>query len=590
MAWIASLAVLGIAVIWMIVALSRRHQMELLAHRLARFPERNPAPVLSLTFDGTLRYANPAARRLAARLFPDSPTVTALLPPDLPQRLAKLQQTGHSELDLEYSLNGDFYQCSLHCMDDLGICHAYLRDVTAARKTQDFLAHQAYHDDLTGLPNRRAFAARLQQAIGAGTSTAVLLLHPDQFRNMVETLGHAAGETLLKAAALRLAEITSSNSEQYAVFRFEGALFAVLYCDLPQAEAIESLAAAVHAAMTPAFLIDGREFFFPISIGASVFPNDAEDVEILLRQADTALQQVKRNGGDGFLCYTPAMDHHALQRMEIGHALRHAAERGELELHYQPQVDLALGRVTGVEALVRWHHPRLGLVPLADFIPLAEENGAIVPIGEWVLDTACARAHAWQTLGLAPLTLGVNLSPRQFRIADLPRRVERALAGAGLDPHGLELEITESAAMQDVEQTMATLRGLKAIGVKLALDDFGTGHSSLAYLQRFPLDSLKIDQSFVRVMHLKPADAAIVRSVVTLAHDLRLNVIAEGVENPAQRDLLKKMGCDRIQGYLTGKPMPEEMLLQWLAAFHPVQTSRCDPMPSFVDAKWIPNV
>jgi EAL domain-containing protein (putative c-di-GMP-specific phosphodiesterase class I) len=329
----------------------------------------------------------------------------------------------------------------------------------------------------------------------------------------------------------------------------------------------------VKVLMAPAFHIDGRELYFSLSMGASRAPEDGGDASTLLRRADTALQHVKREGGDGFQLYFPALDAQAVERLELEHALTHAADRGELTLRYQPQMRISDNRMVGVEALVRWRHPTRGEIPLTEFIPLAESSGAIVTIGEWVLRTACERAQAWQAAGLPPIIVAVNLSPRQFRSPILVQQVEASLAQSGLDARCLEIEITESAAMHDIEQAAATLDRLKALGVQLALDDFGTGHSSLAWLRRFPVDKLKIDQSFVRTMERDPANATIVRAVVALGREMGLVVLAEGVEEVGQLAMLRAMRCDQVQGYLFSKPLTEPQLLELLAGLPPEDTS-----------------
>ncbi|MDP1925272.1 MAG: EAL domain-containing protein [Thiobacillus sp.] len=535
--------------------------------RLALFPERNPQPVLSVSFDGQVRYANPSAHTLVTRSQTDA-SADRLLPPDLPAHIAALLNTGQSDSHWEYLYQASVLQCSLHCMEDLGVCHIYLKDLTAQHIAETLLDHHSLHDLLTGLPNQRAFNERLAAALGEGTPASVLLLHLDRFRALMETLGHTTGETLLRAVATRLAGLMESTPG-CAVHRFEGALFAIYFPQASNASSPAQLATQVKTLMLPAFRIDGRELYFSFSMGASRAPEDGTDAATLLRRADTALQHVKREGGDGYQSYFPALDAQAVERLELEHALTHAAARGELTLRYQPQIRVGDGRMVGVEALVRWRHPTRGEIPLTEFIPLAESSGAIVAIGEWVLRTACERAQAWQAAGLPPIIVAVNLSPRQFRAPGLARQVETSLQQSGLSARWLEIEITESAAMHDIELAVTTLGQLKALGVQLALDDFGTGHSALAWLRRFPVDKLKIDQSFVRGMEHDPADAAIVRAVITLGREMGLAILAEGVEEAGQLAMLRAMRCDQIQGYLFSKPLTEPQLLELLAALPP---------------------
>lgn len=536
-------------------------------HRLALFPERNPQPVLSVSFDGRVRYANPAARMLATGLHAHG-DAAGLLPPDLVDRIGVLLDSGRTNDYWEYLHRTSVLQCSVHCMEDIGVCHVYLKDLTAQHVAETLLDHHSLHDLLTGLPNQRAFNERLADALADGAPALVLLLQLDRFRVLMETLGHATGETLLRAVAARLSGMMASMPGG-AVHRFEGALFAVI-CPRPaDASSLPHLAAQVKTLMMPAFLADGRELYFSFSMGASRAPEDGNDAATLLRRADTALQHIERGGGAGFQVYFPALDAQAVERLELEHALTHAAARGELTLRYQPQIRVGDGRMVGVEALVRWRHPTRGEIPLTEFIPLAESSGAIVAIGEWVLRTACERAQAWQAAGLPPVTVAVNLSPRHFRSPGLVHAVENCLAQSGLMPGWLEIEITESAAMHDIEQAAAALDRLKALGVQLALDDFGTGHSALAWLRRFPVDKLKLDQSFVSTMAWDPANAAIVRAVVALGREMGLVVLAEGVEEAGQLAMLRAMRCDQVQGYLYSKPLTEAQLLERLADLPP---------------------
>lgn len=528
--------------------------------RLALFPERNPQPVLSVSFDGRVRYANPAAHLLANGLRAHS-EVAKVLPSDLVDHIGVLLNSGLAEDRWEYLHQNSVLQCSVHCMEDLGVCHVYLKDLSAQHIAETLLDHNSLHDLLTGLPNQRAFNERLAGALAAGAPAVVLLLHLDRFRALMETLGHATGETLLRAVATRLTELMAGMPGG-AVYRFEGALFAMLCTRTTDSS---SLAAQVKKLMIPAFQIDGRELYFSFSMGASRAPEDGGDAATLLRRADTALQHIKGDGGDGFQSYFPALDANAMEQLELEHALAHAAERGELSLRYQPQFRIDDGRMVGVEVLVRWHHPTRGDILPSEFIPLAEISGAILNIGEWVLQTACERCQSWQSAGLPPLTIAVNLSPRQFRSTSLVHQVEASLAQSGLASRWLEFEITESAAMHDIELATTALDQLKSLGVQLALDDFGTGHSALAWLRRFPVDKLKIDQSFVRTMEHDSANAAIVRAVIALGREMSLVVLAEGVEEAGQLAMLRAMRCDQVQGYLYSKPLTEPQLLELLA-------------------------
>lgn len=534
--------------------------------RLALFPERNPSPVISLDRAGAVTYANPGAVAMATSLQAASPAL--LLPDDLDARLDQLRVSVSDKLRWEYSFGARIIDISIHRLEDFATFHVYLSDVTERRQAETQLAFQAFHDVLTRLPNRRAFEGRIEEALASGLPGAVMLLGTDRFQSVVDTLGHAVADRVLCHIADRLAPFLDGDQNACCIHRFDGELFSVLLPRIAAADDATAFAARIADEMIAPFVIDSRELFFSFSIGIVNFPQDGASVGELLRNADTALQTVKRAGGRAALRYVGEMSARALQRLEVEHELRHAVEHGELELHYQPQVEIASGRITGIEALLRWRHPVKGMISPADFIPIAEETGAIVDIGNWVLATACGQNRMWQAAGLPPLVMAVNISPRQFVDPGLPRMVSRALDSSGLDAQWLELEITEGAAMHDVDMAIATLHAFKAIGVSLSIDDFGTGYSSLAYLKRFPIDKLKVDQSFVRNMVEVPSDAAIARSVIELGHSLGLTVIAEGVETQAQLHLLGSYGCEEFQGYLYSRPMPAAEVRAMLEAHY----------------------
>jgi diguanylate cyclase (GGDEF)-like protein len=522
--------------------------------RLALFPERNPSPVISLDAEGALSYANPGAMAMATAL--EVPSLTDLLPEDLGARLEELRHGQASSLHWEYWRGTRLIGISIHCLEDCDAFHVYLSDVTERKQAQAQLEYQAFHDVLTRLPNRRAFENRISDALADGQSGAVLLLAADRFQPVVDTLGHAFADRVVCAIAERLAPFASGEPATCHIHRFNGDLFAALLPKVTGADDATVFAARIAGEMAVPFLIEGRELFFSFSIGIARFPEDGANVGELLRHADTALQSVVRAGGRAALGYAGEMSARALERLETEHELRRAVERGELELHYQPQVEIASGRIIGVEALVRWRHPTKGLISPADFIPIAEESGAILDVGAWILVTACTQSRQWQQAGLPPPIMAVNISPRQFADPQLPKTVLHALNSTGLDAQWLELEITESAAMLDIDAVIATLHAFKTIGVSLSIDDFGTGYSSLSYLKRFPIDKLKVDQSFVRNMIEDPSDAAIARSVIMLGHSLGLTVIAEGVETQAHLRLLGDYGCEQFQGYLFSRPKP----------------------------------
>ncbi len=443
--------------------------------------------------------------------------------------------------------------------DESGLVTHYvsiIKDITERFQQQRQLAHLTTHDPLTGLANRTLLTDRLEQAIvhagGCDSVTAVLLIDLDRFKQANDSLGHAAGDRLLQAVATRL---ESCVREGDTVARTGGNEFAAALIDLTHQQDAVLMAEKMLATLAQPFTIGAEELAITSSIGISCFPSDGRDAGALLRLAEVALHQAKNGGRNDYRCVDDAMNRRAQQAMELEAGLREALQRQELVLHYQPKADLYSGEISGAEALLRWQHPEKGLVPPGDFIPLAEESGAIVPIGEWVLREACRQAKAWQTAGHRPIAVAVNLSARQFRQQDLVERVARALADAGLEPKWLELELTESAVMQDLEAAAEVLRQLKALGVSLAMDDFGTGYSSLGYLKRLPFDCLKIDRSFVNDITTEPDDALIAIAVIAMAHSLRMNVVAEGVETAGQMNYLRNNRCDQIQGYYLAKPM-----------------------------------
>jgi diguanylate cyclase (GGDEF)-like protein len=436
------------------------------------------------------------------------------------------------------------------------------------RRAEERLVFLAYHDDLTGLPNRRRFFEDLAAAAGGGQDGAVILLSLDRFRRITESLGPALGEPVLVVAAQRIGALLAPGHGDGAcceLYSFEGDLFAMLVSGEAVSATVSRLVERVMAAVESPLQVEERDLFVTFSIGVARFPQDGTEADTLVRNAESALQKAIRAGSNGVQYYSQELDARALDRHELEHELRLALMRSELDLHYQLQVDRE-GHGIGFEALARWRNPLRGMVAPINFIPLAEETGLIVPIGEWVLRTACAQIRDWQAGGWTAMTMAINLSPRQFRDKGLPALVRRVIAETGLAPWHIELELTENAAMQDVDASVAMMRELKAIGVQLSIDDFGTGYSSLAYLKRFPLDKLKIDQSFVRNMATDANDAAIVRSVIALGHSLNLRVIAEGVETTEQFNLLKGYDCKEMQGYLFSKPLPAQEILALLAA------------------------
>ncbi|MFA5240753.1 MAG: bifunctional diguanylate cyclase/phosphodiesterase [Sulfuricella sp.] len=532
--------------------------------KLALFPERDPNPVLRLSLDGQISYANPGTVEMLKKIGADPSAPLSLLPADLPQRLAAPVASGKAHEHWEYDIAGRTLQCEMHVLKEFNAAHVYITDITERKQAEQQLVYQAFHDPLTELENRRMFQQRLEKAIsGAGENglIGVLLLNLDRFRPIIESLGHAMGDAVLQVVAGRLSHLLEQwgdASPAGTLYRFEGDLFAILISPMDAPEAPNLLGEKIVAAMKAPLHVDSREFFLAFSIGAAVFPHDGKDVVALVKNADSALHRVKQRGGNGIQCYDREMNAQALECLELENFLRYAGERKEFELFYQPQVDIVSGCIIGMEALIRWHHPQRGLLLPSEFIPLAEESSLIIPIGEWVLRTACAQTRAWHDQGFGELTVAVNVSAHQFQSGKLPALVRQVLDESGLAPERLELEVTESVAMYDVALTIATLNEIRDAGVHLSIDDFGTGYSSMSYLKRFPISKLKIDQSFVRDMAADTEDAAIAAAVVSLGHSLRFKVIAEGVETGEQRELLASYQCDEAQGYLFNRPVPAE--------------------------------
>jgi len=431
------------------------------------------------------------------------------------------------------------------------------RDVTERKRAEEQIRALAYQDTLTGLPNRLLFNDRLALGIAHayrhGQRLAVLFLDVDRLKVVNDSLGHAVGDRVIQAVGARL---RAAVREVDTVARLGGDEFILLLPDVGQAVDAAKVAEKVLESLREPLLIEGREIVATASIGISLYPDDGQDAESLLKNADAALYRAKDRGRDTYQIYTAAMNASALEQLALESAFRKALAQGELLVYYQPIVDLGTGRIHAVEALLRWRHPQLGVVRPADFINLAEITGLIVPVGQWVLRTACAQVLAWHALGRSELKVAVNLSARQFQQPDLAAQVERALADSGLSPRHLVLEIAESHAMLDAEATARALYDLRSLGVGLAIDDFGTGYSSLSYLKRFPLDSLKIDTSFVRDLPGDPDDAAIAAAVIELARTLKLEVVAEGVETEDQLHFLAARRCDLAQGHLLCPPLP----------------------------------
>jgi diguanylate cyclase (GGDEF)-like protein len=437
---------------------------------------------------------------------------------------------------------------------DEDVMEGTIIDITDRKRAQEQVEYQAYHDSLTGLPNRLLFRDRITVALAhakrTGRLSAVMFLDLDQFKLVNDTLGHTVGDRLLQAIGARL--VTCMRAED-TVARMGGDEFTVLLADIADRRGAALVAQKVLEAVRHPVTIDEHELYVTTSIGISVFPDEGTDAESLLKNADRAMYGAKERGRDNYQFASAAHVQPAESRLAMERAMHRALERDELVVHYHPMVEIATGRVVGAEALLRWNHPDQGLIQPEDFIPLAEETQLIVPIGAWVLRTAIKQMKVWHDAGHACLRVAVNLSPRQFQDRELVATVEAVLAETGFPAQFLDLEITESTAMQNAELTLMILRRLKEMGIRISIDDFGTGYSSLSYLKRFPIDTVKIDQDFVR--DLTPDDAAIISAVISMARALNLRVIAEGVETEEQLAFLKREQCGEMQGFLYSQPL-----------------------------------
>ncbi|RPI45758.1 MAG: GGDEF and EAL domain-containing protein [Betaproteobacteria bacterium] len=449
----------------------------------------------------------------------------------------------------------------------LPVVRREMRTVAQARaraRAENRLHRVVNFDQLTGLPSRYLFyeqAKALLAQCGPGNGATLLFLDVDRFMRINNTFGYAVGDQLVRQVAVRLQETIGG---QAVVTRFGHDDFALLEPEARTPEEARALAERIAHAFGCPFRLHGREFFLTLSIGGCCFPQDGEDIGRLLVNAESAMFLAKRAGRNNYQRYVRDMNSASAERLEMETNLRHAVHRKELMLHYQPSVDLASGRITGVEALVRWAHPVLGMIPPDKFIPIADETGLISEIGAWVLFEACAQSKRWHDKGMNAMKVSVNVSAVQFKQGDLTRVVAEALEKAGLPPACLDLEITETVLMQEADATIAILKELKAMGVCISVDDFGTGYSSLAYLKRFPIDTLKIDKSFMRDVTSDSHNAAIVRTVIALAKSLGLESIAEGVETREQLDFLRAEGCNRMQGYYYSRPLAPQALYEFV--------------------------
>ncbi|WP_010282869.1 sensor domain-containing protein [Bacillus timonensis] len=435
------------------------------------------------------------------------------------------------------------------------------RDISARVADKEMITYMAYHDQLTGLPNRSSLKRDLDSAVEEAQmnsqNLALMFIDLDRFKFFNDTMGHVAGDHLLKEVGKRLSSISQQG---YKVFRQGGDEFIVILPNTSR-EISQTFAQNVNKAFTNPFVLENKEFFISASIGISLYPEDGRDGNTLIKNADTALYRAKELGRSLYHFYSADLQKHSSHLMQLETGLRKAVEKNELEIYYQPQMDLGTNKVTSFEALLRWRHPVLGFVSPAEFIPVAEDTGLILSIGEWIIHKVCRNLKQWNESGYGPVSIGINLSPKQFQQPELVTIIEQNIKQNQIYPGCLEFELTEGA-MQDPKRTMETLAKLKDIGVRISVDDFGTGYSSLSYIKKLPIDTLKIDQSFVKDVLHDEKDAAITTTIIHLAQSLGLSVIAEGVEEEQQVEFFKIMGCHKVQGYFFSKPLPENEMVE----------------------------
>lgn len=500
-----------------------------------------------------------------------------ILPQDLPAVQEAFDHASEqgTAFSIDYRIrhkNGDFrwvHDQGRGVKDEHGdVTHidGLLFDITERKMEKDKIEQLSSYDTLTNLPNRQVFVESLDKAISQARrqreSGAVLVLDLDHFKRINDTLGHKKGDELLMAVSVRLKK-TLYDSDMLT--RVSGGLFMALLPRISKVAHAENAANKILVAFKSPFQIDGKEHFTTCSIGIAMFPADGVTSDDVIKNADAAMHRAKDHGKDRYHFYSSSITTKSLDRLMMENSLRRALERNEFRLFYQPQLDLRDGKVKGVEALVRWQHPEFGLTPPLDFIPIAEESGLIHAIGEWVLKAACEQKKAWNRQGFHSLRIAVNLSARQFHYANLVDLVSNVLKKVGLSPNELELELTESTIMAFLDETKTTLSKLKDMGVHISIDDFGTGYSSLMYLKTFPIDTIKIDKSFVRDVTVDADDRAITQAIISMAHSLKLDVVAEGVETTEQLELLKSQNCDMIQGFLYSKPIPAEGVISLIS-------------------------
>lgn len=540
----------------------------------------NPMPIVMLDPEGRFTRMNAAARHLSGYSFDElkGRRFDVVVSEDERKKAVVFAKQAFKGLVQSFEsaiLHKEGYRIDLHVTlvpvrfaesEDVGTLVAVFQDISDAKRSIERIRYMAYYDDMTGIPNRKYFRDHLENALILAdynrTRIGVLFIDIDRFKLYNDSFGHDSGNVLLLQVAERLTRCVSSHD---VLARMEGDEFAIFYTDVSGQEEVLGHIGRVRELFEAPFECQGYTISMTVSIGAAINEKAGIDADTLMKRADIALSRAKEMGRDTFQFYSESMEQGTLDRLTLEADLRAALQRHEFELYYQPQINIVTGEVIGVEGLIRWNHPERGLVMPGEFIGLAEENGLIVPIGEFVVAEACRQAVRWKRQGLPPLPVSVNLSLRQFLQPNLAGRIAQILRETGMDPERLELEITESVT-SDVQYAQRMLQNLKKLGVQICIDDFGTGYSSLNSLRRFPISRLKIDRSFVRDVMNDQQDAQIVETIIAMARHLNLKVIAEGVENEEQERFLKQHACHEAQGFLYGKPMPAGAFAEWWAS------------------------
>ncbi|MBD2316792.1 EAL domain-containing protein [Phormidium tenue] len=520
-------------------------------------PELDPQPIIELNLVGKILYLNPAALSQFPNL--EEKRISHPLLQELLAQLVPLANPVRKFFVREVMIDDKVFEEIIHFMPWNEVIRIHIADVTKQRQAEAIIAYQSHHDTLTGLPNRKYLHEHLVEVINKledkEQQFAVLFLDIDRFKLINDSLGHNVGDLLLKAVSDRLKSLLKQGD---LMVRWGADEFAIVAMDIHSTDAVVQVAEAMIQALTLPFNCGGHELHITTCIGASIYPDHHTEVEGLIRNADMAMYRAKAEGQNSFQFYVPNMQEQSFQRLSMENNLRRALENNELLTYYQPQVDILTGKIVGLEVLLRWKHVSLGSIPPSQFIPLAEETGLITAIGSWVLRQTCLQAIAWQDKGLPPIQVGVNLSIKQLQQKDFLSCLQQILEETNLDPHFLELEITEGIMMDNVEEKIILLNEFRQMGIQLSIDDFGTGYSALSYLKNLPIDTLKIDRIFIEYVTHSEHDRTIVASIINLAHSLSLNVIAEGVETIEQVDILRSLGCDQIQGYFFYKALPAE--------------------------------